>query len=335
MDNLEDATQKEIQIEMTHESDSIPYEIDENKMPTENHENNIPAENNENDPSKVKHIVISGGGPAGFAFYGTLRESHKKKMWSLENLETLYGISIGSILITFICLDYEWEVLDDFIIKRPWHEIFKFNILSITSSFQNKGIFSIQIIKSLFDSLLKGKDLSVDITLKEFYEFSKKEIHIFATEIHSYKIIDFSYKTHPDWKLIDVIYCSCAIPAIFMPYLIDDKCFCDGGVISNYPLSQCLENGADPDTVFGIKMTIDQTTSMTINNDSSIFDYVICILNKILVRRLLPEHLNSPKILYEISVKYPQLSIMNAYRVLSSQEEREKLIQYGATIPLL
>ena len=183
-----------------------------------------------------------------------------------------------------MCLGYDWGIFDDFIIKRPWHNLFRFNLLSITNSFQKKGIFSKDLIKEVFTPLFKDKDLSIDITLKEFYEFSKKDIHIYATELHTYTLIDFSHKTHPDWKLIDVIYCSCSIPGVFMPYLVDDCCYCDGGIISNYPLRQCLESGAEPDSILGIKMVVDASKKSLITEESSIFDYMIGLLNKLLFK---------------------------------------------------
>jgi NTE family protein len=290
---------------------------------------NIVEENIEKPLPNIKHIVISGGGPAGFLFYGAIRELHIKKFWNLENIETLHGISIGSILIVFLCFNYDWEVFDDFIIKRPWHNLFKINLLSITNSFQKKGIFSKEIIKEGFQPLFKDKDLSIDITLKEFYEFSKKDLHIYATELHKYDLIDFSHKTHPDWKLIDVIYCSCSIPGIFIPYIVDECCYCDGGIISNYPLRQCLDYGAEPESILGIKMMVDPSKNSLITEESSIFDYLIGILNKLLFKRLSPLDINVTKIPYEITLSYPQLSLYNSYDVMSSQEKRIELIEFG------
>lgn len=281
----------------------------------------------------IKHIVVSGGGTAGYTFYGAIREAHKQNKWKMEHIETLHGISVGSILITLLCLEYDWEDLDDFLIKRPWHQLFKFNVLSITSSFQNKGVFSIDVIKNLFLPLFKGKDLSIDITLKEFYEFSKKEIHIYATELHSYKLIDFSYKTHPDWKIIDVIYSSCSIPGIFMPLIVNEECYCDGGIICNYPLKLCLNNGIDPQAILGINIQVNTSKRIIINKESSIFDYIICILNKLLFRRVFYEDKNNiVKIPNEITVSFPQFSIYGAYEILSSQDLRMELVEEGKKI---
>ena len=70
-------------------------------------------------------------------------------------------------------------------------------------------------IEEIFVPLFSGKDISIDITLQDFYDITKKEIHIFTTDVMRFEVVDISYKTHPDWKLIDAVYASSSIPIIF------------------------------------------------------------------------------------------------------------------------
>ena len=55
----------------------------------------------------IKHLVLSGGGVSGFTFYGILRETHRIGLWKLENIETMYGTSIGAVLSVMLALGYE------------------------------------------------------------------------------------------------------------------------------------------------------------------------------------------------------------------------------------
>jgi NTE family protein len=197
--------------------------------------------------NKIKHLVISGGGPTGISFYGVLRELNNNGIWKIEDIETMYGTSVGSLLSVILCLNYDWETIDDYLIKRPWQKIFKFNMYTIVDSFQKRGFYSINIFKESFLPLFNGKDISMDITLQEFYDLNGIEIHIFATELNTYELIDFSYKTHPDLKVIEAVYYSCSLPIIFSPILKNESCYCDGGLLLNYPLEKCLENGANKD----------------------------------------------------------------------------------------
>ena len=76
-----------------------------------------------NDPP-IKHIVISSGGPAGHMMYSILRTLNLTGFWNIKNIKTIYGSSIGSFVAIIIALQYEWEVMDDYLIKRPWEKIF-------------------------------------------------------------------------------------------------------------------------------------------------------------------------------------------------------------------
>lgn len=277
--------------------------------------------------NKIKHLVISGGGPTGISFYGALRELNNNGIWKIEDIETMYGTSVGSLLSVILCLNYDWDTIDDYLIKRPWQNIFKFNMYTIIDSFQKRGFYSMNIFKESFLPLFNGKDISMDITFQEFYHLNGIELHIFATELNTYQLIDFSYKTHPNLKVVEAVYYSCSLPIIFSPILKNDSCYCDGGLILNYPLEKCLENGANKDEIIGIKMIIDDIYNLKINEKSSIFDYVFFIIIKILEKKILVYE--NTKIKYEIFVKSPQVSIYTCYKILSSQEERIKLIEYG------
>lgn len=280
---------------------------------------------------KIKHIVCSGGGVTGFAFYGVIRETHKQGLWNFEDIETIYGTSVGSIFAVLLALNYDWETMDDFLIKRPWQNVFKFNMYSLLESFQKKGIFDIQSIRESFLPAFNGKDISIDITMKEFYEATKKEIHIFTTEVNSFQTVDISYKTHPDWKIVDAVYCSSAVPVVFAPHLINDTCYCDGGFLVNYPIYKCIESGANPDEILGLDRTSDpEKEANKINSESSMLDYVILIINT-LIRTILRREFSIEKKLprYEFIIKCPPISIYDIYNATTNIEERLRLIQVG------
>jgi NTE family protein len=284
---------------------------------------------------KIRHIVVSGGGVAGFSFYGTLREASKQGLWHISDIKTLYGTSIGAVMTTIIALKYDWDILDDFLIKRPWQNIYHFDMHQIFLTFQNKGIFNKDVIKNSFLPLFKGKDISMDVTLKEFYDITNIELHYFATNVNKFEEIDFSYKTHPDWKVIDAIYASCALPLLLQPLITDDGCYSDGGIFSNYPVAHCIKNGADPEEIFGInRCSVLQLDTLNITENSSIIDYVFNIVNKI-VERVLNNRKETIKIRKEIVIKAPTMSLYNIYLAASTVDERIRLIQRGVDAFLL
>lgn len=280
----------------------------------------------------IKHLVICGGGISGLTAYSILRESNIAGFWNINNLASMYGTSAGAIIAVFIALKYEWVDIDDYIIKRPWQNVFKFDIGCILRSFDTRGIFDQKIIEELVFPMLKGKDLDTNITMKELYEYSNIDIHIFTTELHTYTTIDISHSTHPDWKVIDAIYCSACLPIVFIPLLKDGKCYVDGGVTNNYPIYSCLENGANPEEILGISMPKQETSTTIISESSSLLDYLSFIMRQMYKHSQLYSHKQKCVIPYELVLENVLISLYDFSNVSSSSEQRILLLNKGVEI---
>lgn len=294
-----------------------------------NEENDISNESEilePNDSKTIKHIVCSGGGLAGFAFYGAIQECHRQQLWQLENIETIYGTSVGTILAVILALNYDWDTLDDYLIKRPWQQVFSFNLYSILESIQRRGIFDIEIIMDIFLPLFNGKDISIDITLQEYYDLTNIEIHMFATNVNAFKLTDISHKSHPDWKVIEAVYSSCSVPVIFAPFFKENECYCDGAVFTNYPIHQCIDNGANPDEIIGIGYDPNNIGNDQVNASSSLFDYLVTIIKKY-VNSIIQTPFT--KIAYEYFLAGPTISIYDILNTTSDPNIRIELIEQG------
>ena len=130
----------------------------------------------------IKHLVISGGGPTLVQALGAIQHVEQQKFIDLSNIETIYGTSAGAILGTLICLKFDWETINDYIIKRPWHEVFPINIQKIFDAYTKKGIFDVKTVEKIFKPLFSAKDLALDINLQDFYNYSKI-YYIFVEEL--------------------------------------------------------------------------------------------------------------------------------------------------------
>lgn len=278
----------------------------------------------------IKHIVISGGGVNGFSFYGVLRETASQKLWKMENIETIYGTSIGSMLAVMISLKYDWETLDDFLIKRPWNQVYKFDMYSILDSFQKRGIFNIKVIEDTFLPLFKGKDIPIDITLSDFHDLTGVDIHFFTTEIVEFTLTDISYKTHPDWRVTEAVFCSCALPVVLAPLIKNDKCYVDGGLLCNYPIQQCIQNGAKPNEILGVTRVSDTHSYKKISEDSTLLDCIMAIIAKTVEKIFATVKLSM--IEHEYCVPAQAMSIYDIHNVTSNIEMRNQFIQKGVDI---
>ena len=212
---------------------------------------------------------------------GAVQHLEQNKFIDFMNIETIYGTSAGAIVGTIIALKYDWETINDYIIKRPWHDLFKIKIEKILEAYTKKGIFDNKIIEKCFKPLLDAKDLSIDITLEDFYNYSKIELHFFSFEINEFKIKDISYLTHPTLSLIIAIQMTCGLPVLVIPVCIDDKCYIDGGMICNYPLNHCIESGKNNDEILGFKNKYDKDDSR-IHSESTVLDFIMSLLFKVI-----------------------------------------------------
>jgi predicted acylesterase/phospholipase RssA len=275
----------------------------------------------------IKHIIISGGAQTGLAFYGVLKESEKQKFWNIQNIQTIYATSVGSMVAIMLCLKYDWDTLDSYLIKRPWQNIFKIDLYTIIRAFDQRGIFSIQLIEEIFSPLFLGKDIPISVTMKEFYDLTGIELHIFTTELNKFETIDLSHKTHPDWKILDAIYCSSTLPIVFSPIIKDDStCYIDGGFLLDFPLFKCLQCVDNEDEIFSIRKH-NKKKNTVIDNTSSFFDFLMTIINNLLKRIL--NDTNKYSIKNEIAVIDQAVSIQDIISTAFSIEERQRLIQHG------
>jgi hypothetical protein len=113
---------------------------------------------------------------------------------------------------------FTWDEIDAYLIKRPWHQVFTFDIKTMLNSIYACGFFNVKVMEQLFSPLFSAIDISLNITMQEFYEKTGIDIHIYVTKMEnissicSFELLDISYKTHPEWRLIDAVYCSSALP---------------------------------------------------------------------------------------------------------------------------
>lgn len=276
----------------------------------------------------IKHLVISGGGPTMIQTLGSIQFLEENKFIDISNIETIYGTSAGAIIGVLICLKYDWTTLYDYIIKRPWQEVFPVNIRNIFDAYTNKGIFDDKTVIKCFKPLFDAKDISLNISLKDFYEYSKIELHMFSFEVNNFQVEDISYLTHPDLSLITAIQMSCALPILMCPICSDGKCYIDGGVTCNYPLKNCIDSNKNIEEILGFKNQYDNNNKNQIDSNSTLLDFIISFLFK-LIHSISSNNSTQTSITYEVISNTDFLTISTLKSALYSIETRENLYING------
>jgi predicted acylesterase/phospholipase RssA len=275
----------------------------------------------------IKHIVLSGGGTIGFGQYGALRESNKRGLWSIENIESVYGISVGCIFGLVISLNFDWEVIDDYLIKRPWQNVINFTMNSLIQSFDSRGILDNKVVIEILHPLFRAKNIDINCTMKELYEITNIDLHIFVTELNSYQLIDICHTEFPDWKVVDAVYASCCLPLIFKPLMMDSCCYVDGGFIQNYPIHECISHGRKREEILGIYKNLSYMNTQNVIETSTLFDYISIAFNKIFINYY--KHETLP---YEIKLDTLPVGLYDIFEFASSKEKRIDMIEYGVKV---
>lgn len=228
----------------------------------------------------IKHIVLEGGAYLGISTLGALSMLQKEEFYDIEQIQTIYGSSIGAVIGGLLCLKLEWADLLEYIRDRPWYKILKFSPDQLFTMTANKGIFDSSFFYKTFNNLLQSKDLNNDISMKELYEYSQIELHIITTKLNDFTIVDISHKTHPDFKFIQAVYQSSTIPILFQPNWYETSYFLDGGLLNNYPIDLCIKNGAQAEEILGVRYNA-LKASGTLGKGAGFLDYLLHLFRKL------------------------------------------------------
>jgi len=280
----------------------------------------------------IKHIVFSGGGPTALMVLGIIQCLQTHDFWNIENIESIYATSAGALLGIILCLKYDWETLNNYFIKRPWQDVFPITAEQLLNAYTNKGIFDKKMFEILFKPLFDAKNISLNITLNDFYKYSKIELHMFSLEINENKIKEISHITFPDLPLLTAIHMTCAIPMIITPVCFDGKCFVDGGIINNYPLDNCVMDHPDKSEIMSfknqyIKTLLDESENNAFINDASnLCDFLICLIRNSITNLNIN---NIEMIENEVICKTESMSIDFFKKTVYDENFRQHLLNSG------
>jgi predicted acylesterase/phospholipase RssA len=275
----------------------------------------------------IKHLVFSGGGPSLIQTIGALQTVEAAGFVKMDELETIYGTSAGAILGVILCLKFDWATINDYILLRPWQDVFPMKVQHIFDAYTKRGIYDEQTVAKCFKPLFDAKDISLGITMRELYDLSKIELHMYAFDINAFQLDDISYLTHPDLSVITALHMTSTLPILMAPHFIGEKCYIDGGIINNYPLKHAIYAGKLEDEILGFKNSYGPICENPITQESTILELIISFLFKT-IRNLGVSHLQPP-IKYEVVCNARLMSIEFLRLAVSSADTRRELFQSG------
>ena len=299
--------------------------------------------------NNIKHIVLSGGGPVGIVQYGILKRLSLENIIKYENIQSIYATSIGGFIALVYLLNFEWSWIDDFFVKRPWENLINFTSYDYINIFYTKGLLNSEFVLETIKPLLLAKDLSLNITLKELYEFSNIDLHLFTTNVNDFKKVDINYKTYPDIKVFEALTMTCTIPVLVKPIFYKENYYLDGCIFVNTPFYECLKTEKcnnkeiltlvnDKDKPIDIKNPFyknyktNNTNIKELTEDINLINFLIYLL-KIIFNKLLVNENNNTIIKIKnkinIGLNVHHVDIKYWTHVFTDSKEREYLINLG------
>ena len=280
----------------------------------------------------IKHLVIGGGGPFGLTAFGALKYLHDKEFWNIKNIKSIYATSIGALLAVYLSLKYDYEYINEYLVKRPWEKLFEeIGVENILELYNNKGLINAySIFLQKYTILFEAKGLEPNITMKDFYEYSGIEFNFITCDANHFTRNIISHKTHPDLELVIALSMTSAFPLIFTPVIIDDKCYIDGGIFSNYAVNICLEDtGCKHEEILGVKkFQSSDINDGLITHESSVIDFLEKITLNIFNR--INDELVLEQIPYQVVCNMNIFTTYDSWtQVPFSSEHRSNLISYG------
>lgn len=278
----------------------------------------------------IKHLVLPGGAIYGFSFYGALKYLQMCNVWNINNIQTIHCTSVGGIVGVIIALKYDWKRLDKYLLEQPWNELFHLNVYNVYNCFRTNGMFSENVIKTILQPLFREKQLSIDITLQEFFEKTNIAIHFYTVQVEKFELQDVSHVTHPNWKLMDAIYCSACAPILFKPFEYNGELYTDGCLIANYPIKQILDHSdIKSEEILGIKLAPNPTTTKSTLEKVkvSMLDYIGVLLRKG-IEKITGDF--DYKIGVEVNIDANFVNSFYIFSIMNSPEKISEMIEYGS-----
>lgn len=278
----------------------------------------------------IKHLVLPGGGAASLRLLGALQRLEESNVWQQENIKSIHAVSAGTLIAVLIALNFDMETIVDYMIGRPWDNVFQISLVNIFDVFSKKGFFGTETIVTFMKPFFNARDISLDITLSQLFELTNIQLYLYTVELSSFKLVTVSHETFPDLQVLKAIQMSAAYPVLISPVILDNKCYIDGGVICNYPINHCLSMFPDKSEVLGIGSSLDIETK-EVTEETTIFEYLLEIIFKTVVnvydRQM--DFQNRIAIPNYVEIEIPSVTITNLQLAFNSIEERKKLLNEG------
>jgi NTE family protein len=182
--------------------------------------------------TNYKNLALSGGGVWGISYAGAFEEL--ETLGILQKIRCVAGTSSGSMAGLLLALGYNSTEISQHI-RGADYARFQDNG-KVNQIAQNYGYYNADYATELFHNWIQEKLGSADATFDDLIEADGLDLRIFATNLNTRQVFEFSYQKTKDVSLADAVRASMSVPLIFTATEINGQIFVDGGAVLDFPL---------------------------------------------------------------------------------------------------
>jgi NTE family protein len=186
----------------------------------------------------IENLVFKGGGVLGIAYAGAIEALEKEGI--LSGVKRTAGTSAGAVAAVLISLGYSSNeivnVLGNTNFKKFQDDL---NPLKLTKKY---GLYRGEKLLKWVQEIIHQKTGNKDLTFAELENQGYKTLKVFASDLNTTSLTEFSCDKTPNVKIAESIRASMSIPLFFDAWKFPDEqpnnhIYVDGGVLYNYPIT--------------------------------------------------------------------------------------------------
>jgi NTE family protein len=183
--------------------------------------------------NKYKNLALSGGGVWGISYAGAFEEL--ERLGILQQIRCVAGTSAGSMAGLLLALGYTSTEISQEIREANYARFLDHG--NVNQIVKHYGYYSGDYATEVFHHWVQEKLGSADATFADLIEAKGLDLRVYATNLTTRHVFEFSYQKTKDVSLADAVRASISVPLFFAATEIDGQIFVDGGTVFDFPLA--------------------------------------------------------------------------------------------------
>lgn len=195
------------------------------------------------------HLVLSGSGADFPCFIGALKALQSRYTDFLQNLVSVSASSGGALVSLLMLLKFSVSVMEDlcFTIEYEKH-LQRVDLANLLGGY---GLDNANNMVKIIKRVVRQKLGNENATFADLHAFNPCLYNVTGTNLSTMSLKVFNHAETPNLPLWKAIRITTSVPFMFTSIRLDDDIFCDGAILSYYPI-QLVPEATLHDQVIGI-----------------------------------------------------------------------------------